>query len=297
MTLSPTPRTSGILLHPSSLPGPYGIGDFGPSAYAWIDTLRALDRNGGKFSRWDQRATATHPTNAFPHSPATSICSVRNCWFRKVSFMPPSLPAMNFRTNESISNESFRSSRQWSGKPGMHYRAGQATKLREPFESFCNDRKSWLDDFALFMALKDARRGESWQTWPAELLRREGSHRFLDFTRQELSEEVGYYQFGQFLFFRQWTTLKEYAHVHNVKLIGDVPIFVSPDSADVWANPKLFLLDGAMRPKVVAGVPPDYFSPTGQLWGNPLYDWTAMRAAGYRWWIQRLRARSNSWIW
>ena len=99
------------------------------------------------------------------------------------------------------------------------------------------------------MALKDARRGESWQTWPAELMRREGSHRFLDFTCQELSEEVGFYQFGQFLFFRQWTTLKEYAHAHNVNLIGDVPIFVSPDSADVWANPKYFLLDGADAPQ------------------------------------------------
>jgi 4-alpha-glucanotransferase len=290
MTISPTPRTSGILLHPSSLAGPYGIGDLGPGAYAWIDSLARARQKWWQILPLGPTGYGDSPYQCFSAfggninllSPELLI---RDGLIRPTDVAGHLFPEERVAYEKVIPFKSGMVRLAWD-----HYRAGQAASLREPFESFCNERKSWLDDYALFMALKDARRGESWHSWPPELLRREGSLRFLDFTRQELMEEVGYYQFGQFLFFRQWSALKDYAHARNVRLIGDVPIFVSPDSADIWANPKLFLLDGALRPKVVAGVPPDYFSPTGQLWGNPLYDWGAMKAAGYQWWIQRLRA-------
>jgi 4-alpha-glucanotransferase len=171
-----------------------------------------------------------------------------------------------------------------------NFRAGHAPHLKTLFEAFQFDRRSWLDDYALFMAIKDNRRGEPWYKWPAELMRRETNSTLLEFTRSEMVDEIGFYQFGQFLFFRHWKLLRKFAQEKGIKIIGDVPIFVAGDSADVWANSNLFLLDGSLQPKVVAGVPPDYFAKTGQLWGNPIYDWDAHRETGFAWWISRLKA-------
>lgn len=171
-----------------------------------------------------------------------------------------------------------------------NYRNGGASHLKEAYEDFLHDKRDWLGDYALFMALKEARLGEAWYDWPTEFRRRDTSGAVLAFAKEELADELGTYEFGQFLFFRQWHELREHAHASGIRLIGDLPIFVSPDSADVWSNPRLYLLDSTLRPRVVAGVPPDYFSRTGQLWGNPHYDWEAMRATGYAWWKARLKA-------
>jgi 4-alpha-glucanotransferase len=169
-----------------------------------------------------------------------------------------------------------------------NFRAGKAPALRSEFEAFRHQQAAWLDDFALFMALKDAHGGASWLEWPADLIRRQPAA--LERARQQLADAVGQHQFRQFLFFRQWGGLRRYAHAAGIRLIGDIPIFVSGDSADVWSNPRLFQLDDRGRPRFVAGVPPDYFSETGQLWGNPLYDWPALKATSYAWWVARLRA-------
>src|SRR5262249_23095627 len=152
----------------------------------------------------------------------------------------------------------------------------------------CAQQAGWLDDFALFMALKDAHGGRSWLEWPAELRRREPAG--LDRGRRGNARRLGPDKVRHFLFFPPWRAGKKCGHRKGIRPIGDVPIFVSSDSADVWANPELFLLDAERRPRVVAGVPPDYFSATGQLWGNPLYDWEALRRQNYAWWVARLRA-------
>jgi 4-alpha-glucanotransferase len=153
---------------------------------------------------------------------------------------------------------------------------------------FLAQQASWVGDFALFMAIKDTQHGKSWQQWPRELRLREPAA--LTKARQELSAAVGSHQFRQFLFFRQWQRLRQHTHQKGISIIGDIPIFVSGDSAEVWANPELFALDAERRPQVVAGVPPDYFSATGQLWGNPLYDWRAVEESGFAWWIARFKA-------
>src|SRR5262249_25970179 len=153
-----------------------------------------------------------------------------------------------------------------------------ATELRKELAAFCTGNASWLDDFALFMALKDHHHGASWDVWPRELVRREPTA--IREARRKLGAGVARHKLAQFLFFRQWRALKAHANAKGIKLIGDAPIFVATDSADVWANPGLFQLDEERRPTVVAGVPPDYFSETGQLWGNPHYNWEAMKADG-----------------
>jgi 4-alpha-glucanotransferase len=169
-----------------------------------------------------------------------------------------------------------------------NFSAGARPDLRPPFDQFCHDQIHWLEDYALFRALKARYKGAYYLEWPAELVRRVPTA--LAHARQDLADQIDQVRFAQFLLFRQGGRLKEHAHAQGVRLIGDLPFFVSPDSSDVWANPELFLLDEQNRPRFVAGVPPDYFSAQGQLWGNPVYDWNALRRMGYRWCIDRLRA-------
>jgi 4-alpha-glucanotransferase len=169
-----------------------------------------------------------------------------------------------------------------------NFQAGSAPALRPLLETFGEEQASWLADFALYMALKNAHGGKSWQEWPLDLIQRKPPA--LAGARKELASLIGMHQFRQFLFVRQWRSLKQYANQHGLRLIGDVPIFVAGDSADVWAHPDLFELDARGQPVVVAGVPPDYFSADGQLWGNPLYKWPALKRTGFAWWVARLRA-------
>ena len=162
------------------------------------------------------------------------------------------------------------------------------TALRSAFETFAQEQAAWLEDYALFRALKDAHGGVAWNEWEPSLIRR--NQAALTRAREELREEVEAHMFYQFLFFRQWFALKKYCNEKGIKIVGDLPIFVAQDSADVWTNPEQFKLDKNGKPLVVAGVPPDYFSSTGQLWGNPLYNWERMQEDGFKWWIERVRA-------
>ena len=175
------------------------------------------------------------------------------------------------------------------------FKAGAAAALKPEFEAFCDEAGTWLDDFALFMAIKDAHGGVSWLSWEMPLVQRAPAA--LAKASHDLADGVRQHQFRQFLFFKAWRALKAHANSQGVRLIGDVPIFVSSDSADVWAHPEIFQLDEQRQPVAVAGVPPDYFSKTGQLWGNPLYNWETLKATGYDWWVERFRRRWSRWIW
>jgi 4-alpha-glucanotransferase len=189
------------------------------------------------------------------------------------------LPSVDFER----SSPSGALNRAW-----QKFRSGARADLRPAFEQFCEEKEALLAEPALFMALRARYRGAAFSQWPEDLARREP--KALEKARQELAEPIDSFRFGQFILLRHWALLKDYANRRGIRVLGDLPIFVSPDSADMWANPELFLLDDRLCPRVVAGVPPDYFSADGQLWGNPVYAWEALRKTGYRWGIDRLQA-------
>jgi len=282
------PRTSGVLLHPTSLPGPFGIGDLGPVAFRWVETLAAM-----KQSWW--QILPLGPTGA-GDSPYQSYSAFAG----SINLLSP-----EFLQRDGLVHSSF-----WAGQsfPGhevdyprvtafknsllteawKNFLAGQgAAGLKAEFEAYRKAERDWLADFSLFYAIREELNGLSVVDWPVELRRRDP--RALAAARKELTDAIGRHEFGQFLFDRQWASLKAFAAERSIRIIGDVPIFVAQDSSDVWAHSDEFLLDKDGKPKVVAGVPPDYFSADGQHWGNPVYDWNRMAATGYAWWIARLK--------
>jgi 4-alpha-glucanotransferase len=285
-------RASGLLLHVTSLPSPYGIGDLGPSAISWIDQLHDAGQ------RWWQ-ALPLGPTG-YGNSPYQSLSSFAG---NALLISPAALisdgllQASDCQSQFSADKVDYDSvipfKHRVLEKAWANFKAGprRDNDLRPAYEEFCARQASWLEDYALFRALKAKYREAYYLEWPAELVQR--SPRALAEARRELASQVDQVRFAQFLLFRQADRLKEYAHTHGVGLIGDLPFFVSADSSDVWANPEFFLLDERRRPRFVAGVPPDYFSAQGQLWGNPVYNWDAIRSTGFRWCIDRLRALLN----
>jgi 4-alpha-glucanotransferase len=285
----PEYRASGLLLHVTSLPSSYGIGDLGSSAFSWIDRLHDAGQ------RWWQ-ALPLGPTG-YGNSPYQAMSSFAG---NGLLISPGSLISDGL-LQESDSESRFSADevdyisvvpfkRRLLETAWANFKAGESRDkdLRSAYDEFCATEAHWLEDYALFRALKEKYRQAYYLEWPAELVRRSPSA--LAGARRELASQMDQVRFAQFLVFRQADQLKERAHAKGVSLIGDLPFFVSPDSSDVWANPELFLLDEQHRPRFVAGVPPDYFSAQGQLWGNPVYNWYAGRSTGYRWCIDRLRA-------
>ena len=281
-------RISGILLHVTSLPGPYGIGDLGPAAHEWVEAFARAGQGCWQMLPLGPPGSGDSPYqcySAFAGNPMLISPDrlVADCLLTSTAVQPPNLDAnaVDFPGVREFKTRLLTEA--WQA-----FQDGAARPLRASFKRFCAAEAAWLDDFALFMALREAQGSASWTDWPRELvLRRPGALRD---ARAELADAVGRHQFTQFLFFGQLDDLRKHARRAGVKLIGDLPMFVSADSADVWANPELFLLDEHRRPRVVAGVPPDYFSKTGQRWGNPLYNWPKMKRTRYRWWVDRLRA-------
>lgn len=287
MTTPTLPRSAGVLLHPTCLPGPFGIGDLGPVACRWVETLAAM-----KQSWW--QVLPLGPTGA-GDSPYQSFSAFAG----NVNLLSPEL----------LERDGLVSSSLWAGQPFAAeyvdydrvtpfkkallraawdgYRGGKAASLRADFEAYCTREAAWLDAYALFMAIRESLAGREMTEWPPDLLRRHPA--MLAETEKKLAAEVGMHKFGQFLFDRQWAALRKFAADRKLKIIGDAPIFVALDSSDVWANPDQFLLDKDLKPTVVAGVPPDYFSADGQHWGNPIYDWKRMGETGYAWWVARVR--------
>ena len=284
----PRARTSGALLHPTSLPGPYGIGDLGPAARRWVDDLARAQQTW-----WQMLPLAPPGAGNSPYQAYSAFAG------NPALISPDDLLADGLLNRTDLAGAAFPPGRvdfervtrfkdQLLARTWANFNQGMGPALRQPFAEFRAAQSAWLEDFALFMALREARPNVSYADWPAPLLMREPAA--VNQARRDLADAVGRHQFAQFLFARQLDALRRHARARGVKLVGDLPIFVSPDSADVWAGPHLFRLDGRRRPTVVAGVPPDYFSKTGQRWGNPHYDWEAMRRDGFAWWKARMRA-------
>ncbi|QDT43075.1 4-alpha-glucanotransferase [Gimesia alba] len=285
---SPNYRGAGVLLSVTSLPSLYGIGDFGPAARNWIDRLQEAGQSWWQF-------LPLGPTG-YGNSPYQPLSSFALNW---LLISPDDLVADGLLQQADLSGivfsesvvdlDAVRSFKQrlletvW-----LHFHERATSELKQAYQNFCDHEKAWLDDYALFQVLKDKHQGACYLEWPTELVRRNSDA--LAQARQEQANEIDQVQLSQFLVFQQLKRLKEYAHGKGVRFIGDLPFFVSPDSSDVWVNPELFLLDDDLRPRFVAGVPPDYFSAQGQFWGNPVYNWEALGETGYRWCIDRFRA-------
>ena len=282
-------RASGILLHPTSLPGRFGIGDLGPEAFRFIGFLAASSQR-----LWQ----------VLPLGPTGYGDSPYQCFSAFAG--NPLLVSLDLLVNEGLlSAEDLADAPRFSEteidygaviafktplleKAYRTFEAGANAHQREVFEAFRAAQAGWLQEYALFTVVKEAHGGGSWTDWEEDIRSRQPSA--LARWREEHADAVRSREFAQHLFFTQWGAVKEACRVRGIRVMGDIPIFVAHDSADVWARPDLFQLHADGRPESVAGVPPDYFSATGQLWGNPLYRWDRMEAAGFQWWIERFRA-------
>ncbi len=280
-------RKSGILMHVSSLPGPYGIGTMGKCAYEFVDFLKAAGQ-----AYW--QILPLSPTG-YGNSPYQSFSTYAGS---------PYLIDLDTLVEEGLLKKEEVENVCW-GRDETHVDFGILYRERfqllkkacdrfeggAEFEKFLEDKADWLGDYALFSALKDRFDGRSWQEWPEELRMRRTAA--LEEARKTLAQEIRFVCFQQYVFFRQWNALHSYANSQGLRVIGDVPIYVPLDSADVWTEPELFQLDETYAPKVIAGCPPDSFNADGQLWGNPIYDWNKHHDTGYAWWIRRMEAASR----
>jgi 4-alpha-glucanotransferase len=275
-------RAAGILLHPTSLPGP-GIGDLGPAAHGFLDWLHRARQ-----SLWqvlplvavNEGGSPYNALSAFAGNPLLLAPAelVREGWIAEEDAAPPAgLPEQGI---------DFAAVLGWKEALVAATRARLDGARRAELAAYRRREAAWLEDYALFRALR-TRHGGGWTRWPEPLRRRDPAA--LEAARRELADEVERHALGQLLFDRQWSALRSAAVARGIRVVGDLPIFVAHDSADVWANPGLFSLDADGLPTVVSGVPPDYFSATGQLWGNPLYRWDVLARDGYRWWVERFR--------
>jgi 4-alpha-glucanotransferase len=282
-------RRSGILLHPTSLPGRYGVGSFNQAAYEWVDLLDQTGQTLWQVLPLGPTGYGDSPYQSFssfagnPYLISLEELVQMGLLDQVVLDQAPVLP------RERVD---FGAVYQWKMPLLRAVAAGFERRAtpdqRAEFAQFCADHAAWLDDFALFMALKDAHNGAAWNQWDLPLRSRQPAA--ISAAQQEHAAAVHGHKLNQWLFYRQWLRLKGYANAKDIQVIGDIPIFVAMDSADAWANPEAFFLDDEFQPTVVAGVPPDYFSATGQLWGNPLYRWETLKQSGYGWWLRRIEA-------
>lgn len=283
-----TRRRSGVLLHPSSLPGGAGCGDLGADAYRFVDFLAASG-----ITVW--QVLPLVPTHG-DHSPYQGL---------SVHAGNPLLISLSrlqewgwLQASDEAEPENFvqyRRGRLQLAYQGFKQQAAADEALRAEFGHFIAAHSGWLEDYALFQAIRQAQGNGHWLEWPPEL--RDYDDAALVKIGEALQEELNFVRFEQFAFFRQWHQLRDYARQRSVLLFGDMPIFVAHDSAEVWANRELFMLDEQGKAQVVAGVPPDYFSATGQRWGNPHYNWEQMRTDGFSWWKQRIAAQLEMFDW
>lgn len=280
-------RGSGILLHITSLPSPYGIGDFGPDAYRFVDFLSA---SGQGF--W--QILPLNPTSVVlgnsPYSSYSAFAGNHILISPDILIEDGLLLMSDIKAHVSIpaGRVDYRAVAEFKEKILLRAYDNFRKKpgLKDEFEDFCRNNSFWLDDYTLFVALKEKFNGIAWSGWPDDLKHRKD--KTLKSWNKTLNDRISMEKFFQYIFFRQWSALKGYCNEKNIKIIGDIPIYVIFDSSDVWANPEMFKLDREMRPMFVAGVPPDYYSKTGQLWGNPVYRWDVLKESGYSWWLKRI---------
>ncbi|MDD2721679.1 MAG: 4-alpha-glucanotransferase [Gallionella sp.] len=280
-------RTSGILLHPTSLPGSFGVGDLGANAFLFVDWLIGAGQTYWQVLPMGETGPGNSPymsSSAF----AGSVLMIdlhelaHQGWLTDEDLIPH--PEFRHdRVDYGLANQ-FRLERL--RRAAKHFFSNANESVLSDYSEFCMAEREWLKDYALFKTILEQQQGRSWNTWPQPLANRE-----IEALRKlevESVEQINFWKFTQWCYYRQWKRLKQYANEHGIRLIGDVPIFVAYQSADVWAHPELFELDEMGAPTVVAGVPPDYFSATGQLWGNPLYRWEEHEETHFSWWVRRL---------
>ncbi|BCL33572.1 4-alpha-glucanotransferase [Nostoc sp. MS1] len=283
-------RSSGVLLHPTSFPSRFGIGDLGLEAYRFIDFLE-------KSYQQYWQVLPLGPTG-YGNSPYMSYSALAG---NHLLISPDKLREEGLLAEEDLANlPNFPTNKvdfeqvvpvkiQLLKKACENFKTKASEIQQKKFAGFCESKAYWLDDYALFMALKDTQDNASWYAWEPALAKREPDA--LERVQRQLTDEIFYYKFIQYEFFRQWSELKSYANLRGIEIIGDIPIYVAHDSADVWANPEIFALDEETgEVALMAGVPPDYFSATGQLWGNPVYNWEELQKQDFKWWVQRFEA-------
>ena len=282
-------RASGILAHPTSFPGPHGTGDLGEAAFRFVDWMTSANQRLWQILPLGPIGPGNSPY-ASPSAFAGNPLLISIPWLVGDGLLDQhdldTAPEFSAHEVDFGAVEAYKLS--MLRRAYDRFRISAGSQQRAKLAAFSEQHASWLDDYALFSALKASFGGASWIDWDRELALRDPAA--LAEAADRLRQDVGFAKFAQFQFRRQWTELKRYANEGDIQIIGDIPIFVAYDSADVWAHPELFQLDAAGHPTAMAGVPPDYFSRDGQLWGNPLYDWPALAATGYAWWIDRVRA-------
>jgi 4-alpha-glucanotransferase len=284
-------RAAGILLHPTSLPGPFGVGDLGPAAVRFLDWAAEAGQ-----SLWQVLPLGPTGGGASPYTSSSAFAGNPFLLSPEGLVEDGLLPEAALADRPAFREDrvDFAAVRPWKERvlraSWDHFRRQSPPALRRELERFegADEQRAWLPGWAFFAAIKERRGGRSWLDWEAELVLRDPDA--LEAAHEELVEETAYQSYLQFLFFRQWGRLRREARSRGIAVVGDVPIYVALDSADVWTHQDLFVLDGAGRPTAVAGVPPDYFSEDGQLWGNPLYRWDRMEEDGFAWWVARLKA-------
>ena len=280
-------RSSGVLMHITSLPGPWGVGTMGRQAYSFVDFLKSAGQSCWQILPLTPTGYGDSPYQSCSAFAGNHYLIDLDLLREEGLLTKEDLTAVNWGTDEGrtdfglLYQHKLKILRLAYGR----FSGGNA------FEAFCRENAAWLSDFALYMALKDQNQGKPWYEWEKPLKFRDPDAVWN--ARRELKEELKFYQFVQFLFYRQWDRLHSYAAKQGIRIIGDVPIYVPLDSVDVWRNPELFQLDEDLNPKMVAGVPPDGFTADGQLWGNPLYRWDEMEQTDFAWWCNRLEAAGN----
>jgi 4-alpha-glucanotransferase len=283
------PRRSGILLHPTSLPSPGGIGDLGTEASRFIDFLEEAGNKLWQVLPVNPTGYGDSPFQCFSASAGNPLLISLEKLAEQGVLSPADLEHRPVFPSDKVDYGAvLRFKIPILTKAAQTFLKRAEGGEHRDFERFCQANAHWLDDYALFMICKNAHDGVSWTEWAADIAARDP--RALQDWTVRFAAEIDVIKYSQFEFFRQWRALRSYAHEHGIRIIGDIPIYVAHDSADVWANRELFSLGPQGNPTKVAGVPPDYFSATGQLWGNPLYNWNLLKSTGYRWWIERFRA-------
>ena len=284
------PRSCGILLHPTSLPGPFGIGSIGAGAFRFVEFLAAAGQRIWQVLPLGPTGYGDSPYqlfSAFAGNPL--LIDLETLREERLLDDADLAGAPEFPEDRIDYGAVIAYKMPLLGRAYRNYLERGDAGTRDEFEDFCEDHAAWLADYALFMALKEAHGGEAvWTRWHPEMRSREPAA--LRHWSERLWPRIDEIRFAQFLFHRQWQAVRARCAALGIRILGDLPIYVAHDSADVWAHPQFFQLDERGRPEFVAGVPPDYFSATGQLWGNPVYRWEALAAAGYSWWVERFRA-------
>ena len=282
------PRSSGVLLHPTCLPGPFGIGDLGASAFEFIDLLAAAGQRLWQVLPLGPTGFGDSPYQCFSAFAGNPLLISLDLLIEQGLLTEPEARGAVVFADGAVDFQAVIAHRQALWPRVLDRFKTAPASLRDGFERFCAAQADWLNDFALFMAIKAAHAQVAWTEWEPDIAERDPAAVARWSIRCE--RDIRLHKLTQFLFFEQWRRIRDACQARSIAIMGDLPIFVAHDSADVWARRELFRLEADGRPAVVAGVPPDYFSATGQLWGNPHYRWDALERTGYAWWIQRFRA-------